>query len=56
MPLFEFFCKSCGKRFEEFCRDYKENEASCPQCQKKAPKVFSTFASSKSGASSNCGG
>jgi len=40
MPIFEFICKKCGKKFEIFLGQIK-----CPHCgSEEADKAFSTFA------------
>ncbi len=33
MPLYEFECKNCGERFEEFKNwESAENDVVCPKC------------------------
>jgi putative FmdB family regulatory protein len=48
MPLYEFDCDACGKKFEELIRSTTERRRpKCPHC--KSPNVrkrFSTFAMS----------
>lgn len=48
MPLYEYTCKSCGKRFEVLQRmGAGGEELSCPSCgARDVVKQFSTFASS----------
>ncbi|MDX9719253.1 MAG: zinc ribbon domain-containing protein [Myxococcota bacterium] len=51
MPLYEYHCDSCGKKFEKL-RDRKQSEsAPCPDCGTAASKVLSAFAVSISGGS-----
>jgi len=58
MPIYEFTCKKCGIKFEEFVRSLNdENEFVCPQCgSKESERLFSVFSSSSSSssASSSC--
>lgn len=43
MPLYEFKCRACGKRFEELVRLGETPE--CPKCHDAAPeRLFSTSA------------
>ena len=43
MPLYDYECKECGKKFEDF-RSLKERAtAPCPSCGKQAEKVLSSF-------------
>ncbi|MFC2174017.1 zinc ribbon domain-containing protein [Acidobacteriota bacterium] len=49
MPLFEYFCKQCGKTFEKLVlrRDQEKEGIECPECgHKKCVKVPSVFSSS----------
>ncbi|MGI6614955.1 MAG: zinc ribbon domain-containing protein [Dethiobacteria bacterium] len=61
MPLYEFYCPQCDKRFEELCRGTTEN-LPCPQCATESKKVLSTFRAGRGGlgseaaASSRCSG
>jgi putative FmdB family regulatory protein len=61
MPLYEFFCPQCQKKFEELCRTSRES-VPCPQCAAESKKVLSAFRSRRSGsgegglASGGCGG
>jgi len=47
MPLYEYFCKGCGKRFDKMMRFSEVNNApECPYCSsKETSKQISTFAS-----------
>ncbi len=48
MPLFEYRCRDCGKRFEEFVLG--DAKAKCPSCEgRKLEKLLSVFAVSSSG-------
>lgn len=43
MPIFEFQCNKCGKKFEKLCRG--DEKVNCPKCKgKNVKKLFSTFA------------
>jgi len=56
MPLFEYICTDCRKRFEALV--YGSQEPSCPLCgSKKLEQQISTFAvgSSRSEAKAPCG-
>lgn len=61
VPLYEFYCSKCEKKFEELCGS-DTRTAPCPQCMKEAGKVLSLFRAGKSSsgsgaaASSGCGG
>jgi putative FmdB family regulatory protein len=58
MPIYEFQCDACGKRFEELFRSLTERRRpKCPKC--KSPRVrkrFSTFAMSGTQAGKGRGG
>ncbi|MFZ5631572.1 MAG: FmdB family zinc ribbon protein [Bacillota bacterium] len=65
MPIYEFKCQSCGRRFEKLCSLGETGENfSCPQCGTTGPRrVMSGFAAKSSGkddfsgsGSSGCGG
>ncbi len=56
MPIYEYRCKACGHRFEDFrsAAEADEQEA-CPKCGRpKTERMMSTFATS--GASKSAGG
>ncbi len=60
MPLYEFICASCNRRFEKLCRQNTVSDMECPQCGKSARRVFSTFQTAKKGSDeigsgSSCG-
>lgn len=42
MPIFEFKCGGCGKIFEKLSKA-ADRKADCPDCGKKAEKIFSAF-------------
>jgi putative FmdB family regulatory protein len=49
MPLFEYRCETCGKRFEELVMNSRE-KVSCPDCESDdVEKEFSIFSSSAGG-------
>jgi putative FmdB family regulatory protein len=52
MPVYEYMCKDCKKRFELMRPFSKSNEsADCPHCRKKAERIMSTCYSQSVGAS-----
>ncbi|HOB28782.1 MAG: zinc ribbon domain-containing protein [Dethiobacteria bacterium] len=61
MPLYEFYCPQCRKKFEELCRTALDS-LPCPQCAAESKKVLSAFRAGKSSlgesiaASDGCGG
>ena len=49
MPLYEYVCRDCARRFERIARTFNE-PAACPHCHSAAvDKQLSTFAMSSSG-------
>ncbi len=61
MPLFEFKCKKCGKKFEELIMSStRDDVVNCPHCgSTRVEKLMSTFASGtsygdKGGSGSSC--
>ena len=40
MPIYEYECIHCGHRFEVKQGFHDKPQAECPQCQKKAKRVF----------------
>jgi len=40
MPIYEYECVDCGHRFELKQSFNDKPQASCPQCKKKAKRVF----------------
>ena len=53
MPIYEYVCRKCGFRFEQFRHFYDSDaELECPVCGEKSPeKQFSIFSAS----GSSCG-
>ena len=51
MPLYNYECQQCGKRFEEIVAYDKREDVVCPDCKGKAKVLVSAFAV-KSGSSS----
>lgn len=47
MPLYEYFCKTCGKRFDKMMRFSEANSSpACPYCSsQETSKQITTFAS-----------
>lgn len=58
MPLYEYRCSTCGRRFEVLRRVGQGSEGiACPECgQANVEKQFSTFAGSISGGAGSGGG
>ncbi len=51
MPIFEYLCKGCGKKFEAIV--YGKQQAECPQCNgTQLEQQLSTFAAHSSDKSS----
>lgn len=48
MPIFEYRCNDCGKKFEIFFKSMRESEnVKCPECNSEnIGKLFSSFNSS----------
>jgi putative FmdB family regulatory protein len=55
MPIFEYRCEECGKKFEKLIyREADEAELTCPECGKAHPhRELSTFAAHTGGRSSS---
>ncbi|MGH9366481.1 MAG: FmdB family zinc ribbon protein [Thermoanaerobaculia bacterium] len=48
MPLYEYACRGCGKRFEQFVSG--EAKPACPECEsRRVSKLLSVFAVGASG-------
>ncbi|MBI4185998.1 MAG: zinc ribbon domain-containing protein [Chloroflexi bacterium] len=46
MPIYEYFCLRCNRKFELLRRLSEAGEAACcPKCQAAAQRVLSTFCS-----------
>jgi putative FmdB family regulatory protein len=55
MPLYEYRCESCGKRFEELVLSSRDR-VPCPDCgSDEVEREFSLFASAASGCSPSGG-
>jgi len=59
MPLYDYLCESCGKKFEDIRSLAERQIAPCPVCGKQGEKQISGFftssSSSKSSGPGNCG-
>ncbi|MBQ9693852.1 MAG: zinc ribbon domain-containing protein [Kiritimatiellae bacterium] len=45
MPIYEYTCESCGKRFDYLARTLADRPEKCPDCGAETlKKAFSTFA------------
>ncbi|MBD3184271.1 zinc ribbon domain-containing protein [Candidatus Poribacteria bacterium] len=55
MPVYEFHCINCNKRFEELCRSFSEADSvSCPECENpKVERLMSVFAMASGSARNN---
>ena len=42
MPIYEYRCQDCEQIFEEWQRDFKEREVSCPVCNARAERLISS--------------
>jgi putative FmdB family regulatory protein len=57
MPIYEFTCKQCGRRFEQLCRLDWQGTVACPACGgSDLAKGISAFAAPGSGGGDKCGG
>ncbi len=54
MPIYEYRCRECGERFEDFRSIHaSDDEAACPRCgATKAQRLLSTFSSPGGGEAS----
>ena len=43
MPLYDYLCEACGKKFEDFRSIAERQNAPCPVCGKPADKQISSF-------------
>lgn len=41
MPIYEYECKSCGKKFEVFQKSTDAPSAKCPGCEATAERIIS---------------
>lgn len=45
MPIYEYHCKSCKRRFEQLRpMEFSDRDAPCPSCSQPSKKVLSVFA------------
>ncbi|HYF94697.1 MAG TPA: zinc ribbon domain-containing protein [Symbiobacteriaceae bacterium] len=44
MPMYNFACEECGKRFEEIVAYNRRHEVKCPDCQGATRVLISGFA------------
>jgi len=50
VPIYEYTCKSCNKKFEKLLRTMAEQVVACPSCgSKKTERQLSVFAVSAEG-------
>ncbi|MGE5550778.1 MAG: FmdB family zinc ribbon protein [Bacteroidota bacterium] len=59
LPIYEYFCHHCQRRFEELCRTSTQSQMPCPGCGQSAKRQFSSFAFASGGvhrSSGGCGG
>jgi putative FmdB family regulatory protein len=56
MPIFEYKCNDCGKKFDVLHKSSANlEEVVCPECQSKSSKkLFSAFAASMGESASSC--
>ncbi len=53
MPIYEYYCPTCEKRFEELVRDKKPAVIHCPECgTNDVNRLISLFATSSPSANS----
>lgn len=49
MPIYEYACRDCGRRFERLVRAWRE-EVACPACAgREVDRLLSTFAMAGAG-------
>ena len=54
MPIFEYLCKECGKKFEAIV--YGSQKPECPACKsKKLEQQYSSFSARATGGTAACG-
>ncbi len=60
MPIYEYYCKECGKAFEVIVRRGRENAVTCPACGSKNPRklmsVCTYIGGEGGGGTSSCAG
>jgi len=48
MPLYEYLCRSCQRKFTLYMQTYSQPSPTCPHCGTDAPqRLFSTFSTRK---------
>jgi len=56
MPVLQYVCKNCNKRFEELVKKF-DDEVFCPDCGQKADRCYNgTMFSATGKASAKCSG
>ena len=55
MPLYEFYCPQCNRKFEELCAASRE-QLPCPACSAESKRVLSTFRAGGGGSGGKCSG
>ena len=59
MPIYEFKCSSCSKKFEELVPMDKRDDVRCPDCGSKVERVYEgacVFSASNCKGGSSCSG
>ena len=56
MPLFEYECEKCGKKFEKLIFSNDTEKVTCPNCGSTETKKLLSFFSSKSSCSASPSG
>lgn len=58
MPIFDFQCKDCGKKFDLMISNAEKTNATCPECKsiniKQMLSIFNTGGSKSGPVSDNC--
>lgn len=55
MPIYEYVCADCGKKFDYLARTLADAPADCPACgSKQITKAFSAFQTRTAGAGEGC--
>lgn len=60
MPIFNFACKQCGKKFDLMISNAQKNQAKCPECGsleiKQLLSAFNTASPARGGSANACQG
>jgi len=57
MPIFEYECEKCGKKFEELVSPSDQDNVTCPECgSRNVTKLFSPFSGGSGSCSTGFGG